>query len=102
MPPKVVVSRRGVDRIRSGHPWIYRSDVVQVHGEPGDIVRVVGEHERQLGFAFFSSTSQITRRLLGPEPIEDERAFFRQRLDAAIRYRASLNIEGDVCRLVNG
>jgi 23S rRNA (cytosine1962-C5)-methyltransferase len=55
-----------------------------------------------LGFAFWSSTSQIALRFVGTEPVADERVFFRQRLAAAIAYRASIGIDGDVCRLVHG
>jgi 23S rRNA (cytosine1962-C5)-methyltransferase len=100
--PTAFVSRRGGERLRAGHPWIYRSDVLRVEAAPGDLVRVVGEHDRRLGFAFWSSTSQIALRSVGPEPVADERAFFRQRLAAAIEYRASIAIDGDVCRLVHG
>ena len=30
--PKVVISGRGEERIRSGHPWIYRTDVADAIG----------------------------------------------------------------------
>jgi 23S rRNA (cytosine1962-C5)-methyltransferase len=73
-----------------------------VEAAPGDLVRVVGERDRRLGFAFWSSTSQIALRSVGTEPVADERAFFRQRLVAAIDYRGSMAIDGDVCRLVHG
>ncbi|HLL57581.1 MAG TPA: hypothetical protein VK359_06620, partial [Rubrobacteraceae bacterium] len=35
-----VLTKRGAARARSGHPWIYRSDVADADGDPGDIVRV--------------------------------------------------------------
>src|SRR5262245_53598068 len=38
--PSVVVSNRGEQRIRAGHPWIYRADVVDVDASGGDIVSV--------------------------------------------------------------
>ena len=62
----MTISRRGVDRLRAGHPWIYRSDIVDASADPGDIVRVVTERRRPLGIAFWSSTSQIALRMLGP------------------------------------
>jgi 23S rRNA (cytosine1962-C5)-methyltransferase len=102
MLPKVVVSRRGVDRIRSGHPWIYRSDIVSSAAEPGDLVRVVDEHDRPFGSAFWSSASQISLRLLATEEVTDELRLFRDRLQAAITYRKSLGIQGDAARLVHG
>src|SRR6476646_3789841 len=102
MLPQVVVSRRGVDRIRSGHPWIYRSDIGSSAAERGDLVRVVDEHDRPFGSAFWSSASQISLRLLSTEEVTDERRLFRGRLQAAIRYRESLGIQGDAARLVHG
>src|SRR4029079_14912543 len=86
MTPTAVVSRRGLDRLRAGHPWIYRSDVLSATAEPGDLVRVVTERERPAGWAFFSSESQITLRFVSSEHAIDERALFRGRLERAIAY----------------
>lgn len=37
----VTISRRGADRIRAGHVWVYRSDVVQAEGaQAGEVVLV--------------------------------------------------------------
>jgi len=41
--PFVVISARGEERVRTGHPWIYRSDVTDVQAEGGDIVQVLSE-----------------------------------------------------------
>jgi 23S rRNA (cytosine1962-C5)-methyltransferase len=103
VPSRVVtISRRGVDRLRGGHPWIYRSDIVDADAEPGDIVRVVTERRRPAGCAFWSSTSQISLRMLGAEPEPpDERELIASRLRAAIAYREALGIEDTAYRLVN-
>jgi 23S rRNA (cytosine1962-C5)-methyltransferase len=104
MTPRAVVSRRGADRIRSGHPWIYRSDVVEADAEPGAIVRVTGERHRLLGWAFFSSTSQIALRMVADaaHPIANERAWLTGRIRAAAAYRESLSIDATAWRVVNG
>ncbi len=68
--------------------------------QPGDLVDVRSERGRPLGLAFFSSTSQITLRMLGEGP-RDERAFFTERLQAAIAYRAQVAPDAEACRLVN-
>lgn len=101
--PPVVVSRRGEDRVRNGHPWIYQSDVVSSAAEPGDLVRVVNDRKRALGVALWSSTSQISLRFvsLGAD-IPDERVFFAERLRAAIAYRGSLAMNASAYRLVSG
>ena len=97
-----VVSRRGAERVRAGHPWIYQSDVLEVDAEPGDLVAVSFENKRRLGTFLWSSTSQISLRFVSLEPVADEAGFFRERIRAAIAYRRALSIAGDVCRLVHG
>jgi 23S rRNA (cytosine1962-C5)-methyltransferase len=100
----VVISRRGAERIRANHPWIYRSDVLSSGAQPGDLVRVTTERDRPLGWAFWSDASQISLRMFSssPEPQIDERAVFLEHLRKAIDYRASLAIDGTACRLVHG
>ena len=101
--PTVVVNRKGEERLRNGHPWIYKSDVVSSAAEPGDLVRVVNERKRTLGVALWSSQSQISLRFLTlGAGIDDERAFFAERLRAAIAYRGTLDIDASGFRLVSG
>ncbi len=101
MPSSAVIAARGAERWRAGHPWIYRSDVLKVDADPGDLVEVRSERGRPLGYAFFSSTSQITLRMLGDGP-RDEREFFRERLQAAISYRHRVAAGAGAYRVVNG
>jgi 23S rRNA (cytosine1962-C5)-methyltransferase len=100
VPPVAVISPKGAERWRTGHPWIYRSDVVSAEAAAGDLVDVRTERGRPLGQALFSSTSQITLRMLGEGP-RDERALFRERLNAAIAYRDALAPDGTAYRLVS-
>ena len=45
--PTVVISRRGADRIRAGHVWVYRSDVVKAEGvQPGAVALVQEDRGR--------------------------------------------------------
>lgn len=103
MAAEVVVTVRGEERIRAGHPWIYRSDIADADASPGDVVAVRGPRARALGWAFYSDRSQITLRMLSREagqPIDE--AFWRARLAAALRYRESLQIDATAWRLVHG
>jgi 23S rRNA (cytosine1962-C5)-methyltransferase len=59
----VVVSRRGAERVRRGHPWIFKSDVERGDAAPGAVVRVVGPRGRVLGYAFHSTASEIRLRV---------------------------------------
>jgi 23S rRNA (cytosine1962-C5)-methyltransferase len=102
MPPIVVISVRGEQRVRSGHPWIYRADVVDVQASGGDIVQVIGPRHRTIGYALFSDRSQIPIRMLtrGDEPAGE--AIVRARLDNALRFRQSLQLDASAYRLVHG
>jgi 23S rRNA (cytosine1962-C5)-methyltransferase len=50
----VVITQRGEERVRSGHPWIYRSDLSKVEAGGGDTVRVLGGRGRTVGQALYS------------------------------------------------
>jgi len=100
VPPVAVISPKGAERWRTGHPWIYRSDVTSAEADPGDLVEVRTERGRPLGLALFSSTSQITLRMLGEGP-RDARALFGERLRAALAYRETLAPDGTAYRLVS-
>ena len=103
MTPAAVVSRRGADRLRNGHPWIYRSDLVEAHAGRGDIVRVVSDRGRPLGWAYWSSESQIALRMLvnGTGPAPDDGTWIGDRVRAAAAYRADLAIADTAWRLVH-
>ena len=64
--PVVKVSRRGAERLKQGHVWVYRSDVSSNGIPPGALVNVSDERGRIFGAAFYSSSSQIAIRMLGP------------------------------------
>ncbi len=63
MAPTVTLTPRGVERAKSGHLWIYRSDLADVQAAGGDVVQVVGPRGRPVGEAFYSDRSQIAIRL---------------------------------------
>lgn len=102
MIPTAIVSARGEDRIRRGHPWIYRSDVLEVAADPGAVVDVLGPRQRFLGRALYSEPSQITLRMLTREDEDVDAAFWRERLRAAVAFRATLAIDASAYRVVHG
>jgi 23S rRNA (cytosine1962-C5)-methyltransferase len=98
----VVVNKKGEARVRRGHPWVFRSDVTRADGvAPGSVVRVLGPHNRPLGFAFFSSQSQITLRMVERGETLPE-SFLHDRLAAALRWRETIAPGAEACRLVHG
>ena len=100
--PSVTIGRRGEDRVRAGHPWIYRSDVTEVDASAGDLVEVRGARDRAIAHALFSDRSEITLRVLSAGSEALPPSFLRDRLEAAISFRASLQLDATAYRLVHG
>ena len=100
--PAVVVSGRGEARARSGHPWIFRSDIVRADGIPaGAVVRALGPTGRPLGFAFFSSQSEIRLRLFEKGDALSP-TWIRDRLIAARAWRETVAAGAEAYRAVHG
>jgi 23S rRNA (cytosine1962-C5)-methyltransferase len=117
MAPTVTLTPRGVERAKSGHLWIYRSDLADVQAAGGDVVQVVGPRGRPVGEAFYSDRSQIAIRLVtqsgatakaakaaaeGADRTAEGGGLWRHRLDQAIKFRESLKIDASAYRLVHG
>ena len=84
----VKVSARGAKRLKDGHVWVYRSDVVSAEGVPaGALVQVCDERQKVLGSALYSSASQIAVRMLAKDAVSDLNALIRQRIQQAVAYR---------------
>jgi 23S rRNA (cytosine1962-C5)-methyltransferase len=97
----VRVTRKGADRVLSGHPWIFSSDVSdRSDAERGEAVRVADPKGRTLGTAHYSSTSQITLRMLSRKAEPIDREWFHRRIEAALAYRTRFVRDTDAYRLV--
>ena len=96
---EVRVSRKGADRFRNGHPWIFRSDITDTAGaEGGQIVRVLDARGQHLGHAHYSSSSQIAIRMLMRST---EVADFGARIAAAQRFRKQVVTDSTAYRMVH-
>src|SRR5690606_33808225 len=82
------VSPRGAARWRRGHPWIYRSDVVEPPASGPGVVAVRTVDGAPLGMALWSPASTIALRMLTSEEREIGPDFWAERLEAALAYRA--------------
>jgi len=98
----VSITRRGEQRLRNGHPWIYKSDVVQVDAAGGDTVAVVDSRGQHVGHALYSSRSEIALRLFTRGPQVPDLSIWRDRLRQAFDFRATLALDATACRLVHG
>ena len=98
----VLINQHGADRVFAGHPWVFKSDVISTVGaNPGDVVPVFLERPKQfLGQAFYNPKSQITLRFITHRQETIDRAFWKKRLEAAIRSRPKAFEKEGACRLV--
>jgi len=97
----VRVSPRGASRLKDGHVWVYRSDIVSAEAVPaGSLVSVVDHRGQTLGSALYSSSSQIAIRLISHEPVADFPALLRQRIADAIAYRGPIIHDTNAFRMV--
>jgi 23S rRNA (cytosine1962-C5)-methyltransferase len=97
----VKISPRGAARIKSGHVWVYRSDIVSADDVlPASMVRVTDHRGKPLGSALYSSSSQIAIRMISTDPIADFPALLRQRIGDAIAYRQNLVRDTEAYRTV--
>ncbi len=81
------VNKKGANRIRQGHLWIYQSDVLDVDAEGGSIVSVKDERGNFIGQALFSDSSQIALRFLTQSNEEIDRDWWRRRIAEAAAQR---------------
>jgi 23S rRNA (cytosine1962-C5)-methyltransferase len=101
--PLVRVNRKAADRVASGHPWIFSSDVTDRNGaQPGAAVSVVEAHGRPLGVAHYSAASQIALRMLSRQVEEIGRDFYLTRLRTAEEHRRPVVSQTNAYRVVHG
>jgi 23S rRNA (cytosine1962-C5)-methyltransferase len=99
----VRVNRKAADRVGSGHPWIFASDVVD-RGDAvaGDAVLVINPKGAALGTAHYSASSQISLRMLADRAESIDRGFYLRRLATAEAYRKRIVAGSNAYRLVHG
>jgi 23S rRNA (cytosine1962-C5)-methyltransferase len=98
---EVKVNKRGADRIRHGHLWIYRSDVLDAESaNGGSIVNVRDQNRNFIGQAFYSDSSQIALRFLNQTDEQIDREWWRKRIQAAAARRAGLGPDTNAYRLI--
>jgi len=103
MPPTAIVSNKGAQRWADGHPWIFRTDIVQTPDAEAGAVRVLDARKRIIGTALWSPRSEISLRLLDrdPDATIDER-WWQRRIETAVRRRDPLRTVASAYRLIHG
>lgn len=98
----IVVNQRGAARLKSGHLWVYRSDLSSGDAPAGSLVEVRDERGRRLGSALYSSSSQIAIRLLTSDAVSEEALpkLVRERIAAAVEFRRRHTRDTDSYRVI--
>src|SRR5262245_61497966 len=80
--PTVLLKPGEADRVIAGHPWIYHGSILRLTAPAADgsVVQVKDHRQRLLGVGFYNSKSKINVRLLAPERVNVDQAFFEQRI----------------------
>jgi len=100
---RVVVNAHAVARLRTGHPWIFKSDIERLdQAAPGALVRVEDQRGKPYGSALYSSNSQIALRMIAPNPVEAAKypELLRYRIRQAIAYRERVVRDSDAFRVL--
>ncbi|MEG0145590.1 MAG: rRNA large subunit methyltransferase I, partial [Clostridia bacterium] len=98
---KAYLKKTRDSRVRSGHPWVFRSDIERTEGafEPGDVAEVRSAAGTFLGRAFYNPNSQISLRMLTQHDEEIDAAFFHKRVEEAWAYRKRF-CDTESCRAI--
>ena len=102
-----VVSARGAARIRAGHPWVYRPDVIRGPAtDAGDggpsLVAVEDGRGKRLGLATWAARARLALRMLARDdqarPLAE---IVDQRLAAALSLRLGMGLARDAYRVAH-
>jgi 23S rRNA (cytosine1962-C5)-methyltransferase len=104
------ITRRAADRLRSGHLWVYRTDLEAQqpsdNPEPGALVTLTDARDIPLGTVLYSSASTIAARLISRTPALTRAQYLtdlRTRTGAALQLRRELaptSIDNNAHRLI--
>lgn len=102
----VTVSDKAARSLRSGHPWVYDAEVLDVREAPqnGALVQVESRSGKWLGIGFYNSNSKIRVRILTRNANDTvDSAFWQRRLEYAVAYRRTvMGVDFSNCRLIFG
>ncbi|MEA2203704.1 MAG: rRNA (cytosine1962-C5)-methyltransferase [Blastocatellia bacterium] len=102
MNPTIEISRRGAKRVRNGHLWVYRSDLLEDGGAApgGSVVSVSDEAGNFVGKGFYSDQSEIALRFLTTHEATIDREWWRLRLHDCMARRAAIASHSNAFRVI--
>jgi len=85
------LTARGAERLRAGHPWVFRTDLTDEPGGRAGLVAVHDDRGRPLGTALYSPASEIRLRWLAPDGVTVDAAWWRAMVAGAAARRARID-----------
>jgi len=99
---EATITPKGIERLRAGHLWIYRSDVTgRPKAESGSIVAVKDKRGKFQASAHYGAESEITLRILSCDQTEIDADFWLRRLTQAASWRERVVENTDSYRLIH-
>src|SRR5579859_5188337 len=101
--PTILLRPGEADRVVAGHPWIYSGSVLRMTQPPvdGAMVQVKDHRQRFLGVGLYNSKSKISVRMLAPDRVTVDEAFFEERIRTALAVRQKHLSGASSFRVVN-
>ncbi len=107
--PRVVLKKGKARPAWAGHPWVYSGAIERVEGQieqSGQLVTLLDEQRRRIGFGTYNPTARIAVRIVGKElPAGGIRQLVHERVHRAVAIRAAFGLpseETTAYRLING
>lgn len=99
-----VVSNKGARRWSAGHPWIFRSDVLERPSDEPGSVRVRDTRGKMLGVALWSPKSEISLRMIDGDGDADlhDVDWWERRIRDAVDRRVAIADASNAYRLIHG
>ena len=101
---KMTLTGKGRRWVAGGHPWIYKDDIAEGKGEPGELLPVFDPAGKSVGWGLFSSTSRIAVRMVTRDTDQPNRAFWKASIERALAHREAYGLldPAGACRLIAG
>lgn len=97
------ISQKGVRRVTSGHPWIFRSDVERRPDGDAGVVAIEDHRGKPLGWALWSPASEISLRVIDRDPNATVDAdWWLAKIGSAVARRVPLADRANAYRLIHG
>lgn len=100
---RAVLEDSGLDRVKAGHPWIFRGNIRQIpRCKPGDLVAFTDRSGEVRGWGLWSEGSISIRALSFGRKEPDQMALLRTRLTEALDWRKRWCAGEEAFRWVHG